>query len=106
MREDKEKRLHDVPASMHGELSESQCQLDIMAHESIEAYKNSKECANVKRDYAATCYHYGRGKVWAKVLLKYLTLRLDFLDERANEDDNAEAPENPMDSPGDLPLTV
>lgn len=38
------------------------------------------------------------------MLLKYLSLLLDFLDERSSNDDDVEAHRTHIDSPGDLSL--
>lgn len=54
-------------------------------------------------DYTGACYHFGADEVLAKVLMKYPTLWLDFLDERSDNDDDAEAQGTPIDSLGDLP---
>lgn len=93
-------------ANVHRELFEAWCQLDTMAYESIEAYKNLEECTDTKREYASAYYIFHRDEVHVKVLLKYLTLRLDFLDERSSDEGDVEALEVPMNYSNDLPLTV
>lgn len=65
-------------ASLHKEMFDIQCQLDIVAHKSIETYKKLEECTSAKRDYTTTSYLYGRNDVQAKVLIKYSTLWLTF----------------------------
>lgn len=91
---------------MHGELSEAWHQLSIIAHESVKAYKNSNECANTKRDFATTSYIYGWVEVQAIVLIKFLTLRLDFLNERFDDEDNAEGTKALTNSPNEFSLIV
>lgn len=103
--EDKEE-LQDALARACRGLSEAQCQLEMVTHKSIEAYKKSEKCVDAKRDYAITFYYINKDEVRAKVMIKYLALQLICLDERSYEEDDAEAPEAPTDSLDDLPPTT